>query len=162
MSPEHITVLPSHQGKRLMRCKCWEQTDAQRGQALLHMPVLSNSLYKSAKHLDRGVCKIRCALQELKHAYLGLALKSAASKCLSNLFLLHSSNQSRRQKQSRKQHFYVPISLFGSTLTGDSHSQPLPITSNHWPRQANPAPERNDALLPQSSSTITLTFKNIF
>lgn len=65
---EHIILLHSHQGKRqLSDAKCWEQIDAQHGQILLQMLVLSNSVYETAKHLDRGFLKMRCTLLGLKH-----------------------------------------------------------------------------------------------
>lgn len=108
MYTEPITALPSHQGNRVIRCKCWEQTDAECGQALLPMPVLSNSLYKSAKHLDRGVCKIRCALLELKHPYLGLALNLQPQNACQACFCCIAQN--RAGDKNKAESSSIPMS----------------------------------------------------
>lgn len=60
--------------------KCWEQRDAQHGQILLQTSILSNSVYETAKHLDRGFLKIRCTLLGFKHVYLGLFYKVCSLK----------------------------------------------------------------------------------
>lgn len=143
MYTEHITALLSHQGNRVIT--------ANTGNKLTHSVAKPHCTCQSfhivcikVQSTWTGGLQDQMCSAGTQICLSRTHLKSAASKCLSSLFLLHSSKQSRRQKQSKKQHFYVITSLFGSALTGDSHSQPLPITSNHWPQQENPSPERKE------------------
>lgn len=152
---EHITLLHSHQGKKEPSdAKCWEQIDAQRGQILLQMPVLSNSAYSTAKHLDGGFLEMRRTLLGFKHAFLGLSYKVCSLKTLVKLVFVTQlkPEQEREKTKQRRQRFYIAVSLFAITLTSDSYSQRLPRTSNHQTQQANPAPCRKDGSLARSSS----------
>lgn len=108
------------------------QIDAQHGQILLQMPVLSHSVYKAAKHLDRGFLKIRCTLLRFKHAYLGLSYKVCSLKTFVKLvFVTELKPEQERKTKQRQQRFYIPISLSGITLTSDSYSKLLSRTSHH-------------------------------
>lgn len=100
---EHVTLLLSHQGKRQSSdAKCWEQIDAQHGQILLQMPVLSNSMYKNAKHLDRAFLKIRCTLLGFKRAYLGDPTVCSLKTFVKLVFATQlKPEQDRKTKQSR-------------------------------------------------------------
>lgn len=60
--------------------------------------ALTNSVLETTEHLNLGLLQSRGVLLGCRHKYLGLLNEPAASKRLSSLFLLHSSNQDTRGK----------------------------------------------------------------
>lgn len=88
------------------------------------MPARSNSVYKTAKHLDNRFLKIRCTLLGFKLAYLGLSHKLCSLKMFVKLvFVTQLKPEQKRKTKQKQQHFYILVSLFGITLTSDSYSQ---------------------------------------